>query len=197
MKGNNYTRGNLYRDKASLEFFLGKHFDKPNEVIGSEAFLIGFLKEEDDQGLFLADLVYFGVVEKDIFIFGLDNLIARVPIDKLTMFESTDIEHPSYYFPPQIPPKKACLIAMSWTNSNSLKRDLIIMFPRAAIFSFELEYPSQKVYQKLAELNKTNSFITHQKPKDLLEFAKFLPSEGIPNEVNDEECSIDEFVGYE
>jgi hypothetical protein len=197
MKGNNYTRGNIFRDKISLELVLKNHFTKVDEVVGSEAFLIGFLKGEDKQGLFLADLVYFGVIAEDIFILGLDNLIARVPINKLKTFELKDIDHPAYYFPPQIPPKKASLIAISWTNSNSLTRDLIIMFPRPAVFGFELEYPSQKVYQKLSELDKKSNFFTNNKSKDLAEFAAFLPSEGIPNEINDEECSIDEFVGYE
>ena len=197
MKGNNYTRGNIYRDRSSLRLVLDKHFSKLDEIVGSEAFLILFKKEEDSQGLFLADLVYFGVAGEDIFIFGLDNLIARVPVEKLTTFQLKDIEHPAYYFPPQIPPKKASLIAISWKNSYSMARDLVLMFPQPAIFEFELEYPSHKVYQELGKINQTKKFFTNHKSKKLAELALILPSEGIPSEINKEECSIDEFLGYE
>lgn len=71
------------------------------------------------------------------------------------------------------------------------------MFPSPAIFEFEMEFTSQAVYQKLGKLNQIKKFFTTTNPKDLDEFAAFLPSQGIPNEVNDEECAIDEFLGYE
>jgi hypothetical protein len=196
MTANNYTRGNIYRDNKSLDLVLEKHFPDKNSIIGSEAFLIAVLKEEEDQGLFLADLVYFGVCDKEIFLFAVDDFIARIPVDKLETFEFKDIEHPGYYFPPQIPPKRATLLAVSWRNSNSYVRDLIVMLPSPAIFEFELEYDSQKIYRALGELNKQSKFFTNNNSKTLAEFVSFLPKEGIPNEVNKEACAVSEFLGY-
>jgi len=195
MKTNNYTRGNVYRDRKSLEIILSHHFPKDQRVIGSEAFIIAVSKQEENQGMFLSDLVYFGISGNNIFCFGINNFICKVPIEKLVTFNFKEFDSVNYFFPPEIPPKRAGLFDIEWENSDELRRRIIVMFPAPALMPFELEYPSQAVHKEFAEVNKRLKFFTKDYSEDLLYFLQYLPTVGIPNEVNTEDCTLDEYFG--
>jgi len=104
--------------------------------------------------------------------------------------------NPNYFFPPQIPPKRAGLFELVWENSNKLLRTVHIMFPPPAIFGFELEYPYQLVHKKLSEINDRVTFFSKEKSDDLLYLCQYLLTLGIPNEINTEECEVSEFLGF-
>jgi len=196
VKGNNYTRGNIYRDKKSLEFSLSQQFRDNQKVYGSEAFIIAVSKQEEEQGLFLSDLVYFGISGNEIFCFGIDQFICRIPFDKLDVFTFKEFENINYFFPPQIPPKRAGLFDIAWRHSDEQQRRIIVMFPAPALFPFEMEYSSHLVHKELAKANTKHKFYTKDESEDLLYFLQYLPTVGIPNEVNTEDCTLDEELGY-
>ena len=70
------------------------------------------------------------------------------------------------------------------------------MFPAPAIFGFELEYPSQLVHQKIVAANEETKFISESASETHEWILQYLPTVGIPNEVNDEPCSLDEYLGF-
>ena len=79
MRADNYTRGNVYRDRKSILLFLENHFENTKDIIGAEAFLIAVAKQEDSEGAISSDLVYLGVTDKEIFLFGTDFYSQNFP----------------------------------------------------------------------------------------------------------------------
>ena len=196
IRTDNYTRGNVYRDRKSIDLFLKNHFENTKDIVGAEAFLIAVAKQEESEGAISSDLVYLGVTDKEIFLFGTDEPILRVPFEKIKSFSFEEIMDSNYYFPPQIPPKRAGLFELIWENSDGLSRTVTIMFPPPALFGFELEYPYQQVHNRLTEINKLQPFYSTQKSADLPYLCEYLLKVGIPNEVNTESCEINEYLGF-
>lgn len=197
MKLNNYTRGNIYRDRDAFELTFAKILEENPGFVGAEAFIILSLKSEEDQGQILSDLVYFGANEKYLMILGADNTIARVPFEKLSHFYWKEVPNMNYYFPPQIPPKRAGVFEIEWKNSNGLIRNLMLLFPAPALFEFELKYRSQDVHRKIMEADKLLKFISKNQTDEHKWILEYLPQLGVPNEINDEPCIIDDFLGFE
>jgi hypothetical protein len=196
IRTDNYTRSNVYRDRKSIAIFLEKYFEETKDIVGAEAFLIAVAKQEDPKGAISSDLVYLGVSNKEIFLFGTDEPILRVPFEKIKSFSFEEISDFTYYFPPQIPPKRAGLFELIWENSDGLSRTVTIMFPPPALLAFELEYPYQQVHKKLSEMNKLQPFYSIEKSAELPYLCDYLLKVGIPNEVNTEPCEVNEYLGY-
>jgi hypothetical protein len=196
MRADNYTRGNVYRDRKSIDLFLEKYFENTKNIVGAEAFLIAVAKQEDSEGAISSDLVYLGVTNQEIFLFGTDEPILRVPFEKIRSFSFEEIMDSTYYFPPQIPPKRAGLFELIWENSDGLSRTVTIMFPPPALFGFELEYPYQQVHKRLSEIHKLQPFYSTEKSADLQYLCEYLLKVGIPNEVNTESCEVNDYLGY-
>lgn len=197
MRADNYTRGNVYRDRKSINLFLEKHFEDTKVIVGAEAFLIAVAKQEKSEGAISSDLVYLGVSDKEIFLFGTDEPILRVPFEKIKGFSFEEISDFTYYFPPQIPPKRAGLFELIWENSDGLSRTVTIMFPPPALLSFELEFPYEQVHKKLSKINKLQPFYSTEKSTELPYLCEYLLKVGIPNEVNTEPCEVNEYLGYD
>lgn len=196
MRSNNYTRGNIFRDRKSVNIFLEKHFENTIDIVGAEAFLVAVAKQENSEGAISSDLVYLGVTNREIFLFGTDEPILKVPFEKIKSFSFEEILDFTYYFPPQIPPKRAGLFELIWENSDGLSRTVTIMFPPPALLGFELEYPYQQVHKKLSEINKLQPFYSIEKSSELKYLCEYFLKVGIPNEINTEPCEVNEYLGY-
>jgi hypothetical protein len=194
---NNYTRGNVFRDKKSLSFLFKDFFEKEPNFVGSEAFLVAVMKSEMSEGQILSDLVYFGCTDKYLVILGGTQIIAKVPFSALKIFFWKEFEDSRYYFPPAIPPKRAGIFEVEWENTDGNSRNLLVMFPAPALFPFELEYPSQIVHKKLVSANKSLKYFSSKATETHEWILQYLPTIGIPNEVNDEPCEPDEYLGLD
>lgn len=192
----NYSRGNIYRDKKSLEILFKDLISEHPDFVGSEAFIVAYAKSELSEGQLTADLIYFGCTSNEIVILGGTNLIAKVPFEKLKKFHWKEFPDSRYYFPPAIPPKRAGVFEINWENGDGNSRNVLVMFPAPAIFGFELEYPSQLVHQRIVEANDRAKFFSDNSSETHNWILQYLPTVGIPNEVNDEPCSLDEFLGF-
>lgn len=192
---NNYTRGNVFRDKKSLNILFKDFFEKEPNFVGSEAFIVAYMKSEMSEGQITSDLVYFGCTDNDLVILGGTKVIAKVPFSALKIFFWKEFADSRYYFPPAIPPKRAGVFEIEWANSDWNTRNLLIMFPAPALFPFELEFPSQIVHEKLVSVNNSLNYFSDNPTETHEWILQYLPTIGIPNEVNDEPCELDEFLG--
>jgi len=192
---NNYSRGNVYRDRKSVEMLFKDFFTDNSDFVGSEAFIVAYAKSELPEGQLTADLVYFGCTKSELVILGGTKIIAKVPFGKLRKFYWKEFPDSRYYFPPAIPPKRAGVFEINWENSDGNSRNLLVMFPAPAIFAFELEFASQLVHEKLVEADNNQKYFS-ENPSETHEWIlQYLPTVGIPNEVNDEPCTLEEFLG--
>lgn len=96
---NNYTRGNVFRDKKSLGMLFKDFLEKEPNFVGSEAFIVACTKSEMPEGQIMSDLVYFGCTENDFVILGGTKVIAKVPFSALKIFFWKEFEDSGYYFP--------------------------------------------------------------------------------------------------
>ena len=194
---NNYTRGNVFRDKKSLTILFKDFFEEEPNFVGSEAFIVTYMKSEMPEGQITSDLVYFGCTDREIVILGGTKIIAKVPFSALKTFFWKEFDDSRYYFPPAIPPKRAGIFEIEWENSDGNTRNLHVMFPALGIFAFELEFPSQIVHAKIFSANDSFSFFSSKATENHEWILQYLPTIGIPNEVNDEPCELDEFLGLD
>lgn len=193
---NNYSRGNIYRDKKSIEMMFKDLLIQHPDFVGSEAFIVAYAKSEEPEGQLTADLIYFGCTSNELVLLGGTRVLAKVPFEKMKKFHWKEFSDAHYYFPPAIPPKRAGVFEINWENSDGNSRNLLIMFPAPAIFGFELEYPSQLVHQKIVAANEETKFLSESASETHEWILQYLPTVGIPNEVNDEPCSLDEYLGF-
>ena len=135
---NNYTRGNVFRDKKSLAILFKHFFEEEPDFVGSEAFIVAYLKSEMSDGQISSDLVYFGGTKSDLVILGESKVIAKVPYSSLKIFYWKEIEDSRYYFPPAIPPKRAGVFEVEWANPDGNVRNLLILFPAPALIPLSL-----------------------------------------------------------
>jgi hypothetical protein len=191
---NNYVRGNIFRSEPSLKFIYKELYE--DDFVGSEAFIVGLLKSEDDNGQIFSELVFLGATSEDILILDGRKIIAKIPFSCVNTFGIQSLPFP-YYFPPQIPPRNAAVIELDWTNNDGNTRNLILLFPDLALMAYELEFQSQNVYNKILNgLKKHNKILNNKNPSETLQyFVEELPKMGILNEVNTEPNTIDEYLG--
>lgn len=190
-ESSNYHRGNVFRDFGSLKITFPGIFDDPLTV-GSNAFIIAFKKEDDNQGILLSDLVHLVIRNREIFLLGFPEVLFQMPVDKLTNFEFASIDIPLLFFPPGIPPQRVGMFEMEWLNSEGKYRRMHLLFPDFALYPFELEFPSEKVHGALGDLNQQKKFQSnpYYNSERLKAFAKNLISHigGTPNEVSKMPC---------
>jgi hypothetical protein len=191
---NNYVRGNIFRSELSLKSIYKELYE--DDFVGSEAFIVGLLKSEDDNGQKLCELVFLGATSEDILILDGRKIIAKIPFSCVNTFGIQSLPFP-YYFPPQIPPRNAAVIELDWTNNDGNTRNLILLFPDLALSAYQLEFQSENVYNKILNgLKKHNKILYNKNPSETLQyFVEELPKMGIPNEVNTEPNTIDEYLG--
>jgi hypothetical protein len=190
----NYMRGQIFRDQKILSANFPELF-ADETFAGAEAFIFTLLKEEDDGGLLLSDLVYFGASANGIYILDGKEYIAKIPFSKIEYFHPYSVNKPDYYFPPANTPKRAMLIEIKFRNAENLLRTLVLVFPELALHAYELDYPSEKVHGRLIDENKKNSFISEIPSNALLELKNIVGGNFIPNEVNKNNCTINYYLG--
>lgn len=193
----NYDRGIIYRDKRSLEFLFQDFYRKSPDFLGSEAFIVAYSMSELSDGQLSTDLVYFGSTELELVILGGDKVLVRVPFEKLQKFYWKEFEERRYYFPPAIPPKRAGIFEVEWKNSDGRERNLMIMFPSPAIHKYELDYSSEAVHKQLIRINIKNPYFSSEATRTHLGILGYLPTAGIPNEVNQTPCRLNDFLGFD
>lgn len=71
------------------------------------------------------------------------------------------------------------------------------MFPAPAIFPFELEFPSQIVHEKLFSANNSFNYYSDKATETHEWILQYLSTIGIPNEVSDQPCYLNEFLGLD
>jgi hypothetical protein len=190
----NYMRGQVFRDKKILSLNFPELFDDPT-FCGDEAFIFTLLKEEENDGLLLSDLVYFGANSKGLYLLDGKNYIANIPYEKIEYFYPYSVNKRDYFFPPANTPKRAMLIEIQFRNSENKHRKLTLVFPDLALREYELDYPSELVHGRLIEENKKNKFINDEPSNGLMELGNIVGGNFIPNEINRNNCTINYYLG--
>ena len=190
----NYMRGQIFRDLNTMKLNFKELYADPS-FHGSEAFIFTMLKEEDEEGLMLSYLVFFGASDHGIVLLDGKNYLANVPYGKIEYFHPFSVNKPDYFFPPANTPKRAMLIEIKFRNEQGLMRTLMLVFPEPALHAFELEYPSQDVHLQLMKANETNNFISDIPSNALQELSRIVGGNFIPNEINKNNCAINYYLG--
>jgi len=187
-------RGQVFRDRNTMSKNFPELFED-STFCGDQAFIFTLLKEEDESGLLMSDLVFFGVNSKGILILDGKNYIANIPFGRIEFFYPLSVNKPDYYFPPANTPKRAMLIEIAFKSADGLNRKITLVFPDLAIHEYELEYQSELVHARLIQENKKHNFIHQEPSRGLLELRNIVGGNFIPNEINRENCTINYYLG--
>ena len=190
----NYMRGQIFRDSHTMKLNFPELYSDPS-FCGSEAFIFIYSEEEKEEGLLIADLVFFACNDNYLYLLDGKKYIAKIPFSSLQTFCPYSVNKRDYYFPPANSPKRAMLIEIKFKNEKNLLRTMVLVFPDPALHEYELEYPSQKVHLQLMKANKTISFITYEPTSSIIDLGSQVNGNYIPNEVNTEKCAIDHYIG--
>ncbi len=191
---NNYMRGQIFRDSHTMKLNFPELYSDP-AFCGSEAFIFIYSEEEKDEGLLIADLVFFACDDKNIYLLDGKKYIAKIPYASLEVFCPYTVNKRDYYFPPANSPKRAMFIEIKFKNEKNLLRNMVLVFPDPAIYEYELEFPSQEVHLQLMKVNEINKFITLEPTSSIIELASQINGNYIPNEINKDKCAIDFYIG--
>ena len=191
LESSNYLRGNIFRDINALEKSFPDVFTDKS-IVSSNAFIFAF-KNQDEEGILLADLVHLVIRNREILLLGFPNVVLRISVDQLEKFEFAAVDHfPPLFFPPGIPPQRLGLFELLWRNSRGKSLTLHLLFPDIALYPFELEFPSENVHRALGELNTQKKFFSdpYYNSANLKSFAASIFNQlgGVPDEVSKFPC---------
>jgi hypothetical protein len=187
-------RGQVFRDKKILALNFPELFDDPT-FCGDEAFIFTLLKEEDEGGLLLSDLVFFGVNSTGLYLLDGKNYLANIPFEKIEYFHRFSVNKRDYFFPPANTPKRAMLIEVRFKSAENKLRTLVLVFPELALREYELDYPSEQVHGRLIQENKRHKFINDEPSNGLKELKNIVGGNFIPNEINKNNCTVSYYLG--